>query len=257
MTEQINYIGAKTLYIKEVRRFLKVYNQTLFAPVVTALLFLAVFNLAMGGSIKTIGTVPFGQFMASGLIIMSVVQNAFANTSSSFTMGKVLGTIIDYLMPPLSAFEITFSMIFAGITRGIMVGVLVGMAVWVFIPLTIHSIAYTLFFIVTASMFMALLGMLAGIIADTFDQMAALTSYVITPMAFLSGTFYSIKNLPEFWHMVSGFNPFFYMIDGFRFGMTGYSDGNINVGIAVMIGVNIASWLTVQTMLSKGYRIKS
>lgn len=253
----INILGTQTLYIKEVRRFLKVYNQTLFAPVITALLFLAVFNLALGDRVHTIEGVPFEQFMAAGLIMMSVVQNAFANTSSSFIMGKVLGTIIDYLTPPLSAGEMTFAMVFAGITRGIIVGSLVAGAILFFIPLHIHHPGFILFHLLMASMLLALLGLFAGILAETFDQMAAITSYVITPLSFLSGTFYSVKNLPEVWFTISQFNPFFYMIDGFRYGLTGYHDGNIAIGMMVMIGTNIGVWIAVHTMLVRGYRIKS
>lgn len=255
--EKLNTIGITTLYLKEVRRFLKVYNQTLFAPVVTSLLFLAVFTLAIGDRVQTVAGVPFGQFMTAGLIMMSVVQNAFANTSSSFTMGKVLGTLIDYLMPPLSASEITFAMVMAGITRGFFVGTLVALAVSFFTPLAIHHIGYVLFHIIAASMLLALLGMFGGILAETFDQMAAVNSYIITPLAFLSGTFYSVKRLPEFFYNVSQYNPFFYMIDGFRYGMTGYNDGNLLIGICVLIGTNVFMWCVVHTMLAKGYRIKS
>lgn len=253
----INFFGTCALYSKEVRRFLKVYNQTLFIPVVTSLLFLAVFNLALGERVQMVGTLPFSVFMAPGLIMMAVMQNAFANTSSSFIMGKVLGTIIDYLMPPLSAGEITFSMVAAGITRGVMVGFLVFVAILFFIPMEVHSLGYTLFFIVAASMLLSSLGLFAGIIADTFDQMAAVNSYIIVPMSFLSGTFYSVNRLPEFWYNISQFNPFFYMIDGFRYGLTGYSDGNVVTGIYVMIAANGVVWAIVQTMLARGYRIKS
>jgi ABC-2 type transport system permease protein len=253
----INFIGTQSLYLKEVRRFLKVYNQTLIIPIVTALLFLAVFNLALGGNVHSVGTLPFHQFMIPGLVMMAVMQNAFANTSSSFTMGKVMGTIIDYLMPPLSAAEITFAMVFAGVTRGIVVGVLVFIATLFFYPLPIFHIGYTLFFLISASMLLSSLGLLSGVIAETFDQMAAVNSYVIVPMSFLSGTFYSVHNLPPFWFHLSRFNPFFYMIDGFRYGLTGYHDGNLAIGIIVMITANVIIWSVVQAMLTKGYRIKS
>ncbi len=251
-----NHIGTWTLYKKEVHRFAKVYNQTLLAPVVTALLFLAIFNLAIGDNVKRVGDVPFAQFMAAGLIMMAVVQNAFANTSSSFTMGKVLGTIIDYLMPPISAGELAIAMVAAAITRGLCVGVLTAIALAFFIDIHVHSWLHTLFYLCCASTLLALLGLFAGIIAETFDQMAAVTSYVITPMAFLSGTFYSIANLPEFWQKVSSYNPFFYMIDGFRYGLTGYHDGNLTTGAIVLVATTLALWATVYTMLLKGYRVK-
>lgn len=253
----MNVLGAYTLYIKEVRRFLKVYNQTLLAPVVTALLFLAVFDLAIGDSVKTVGDLPFQFFMTAGLIMMSAMQNAFANTSSSFTMGKVLGTIIDYLIPPLSPGEIIFSMVMAGITRGIMVGILVGIGVYCFIPFEIHHFFYALLYLIAASALLSLLGLFAGIMAETFDQMSAITSYVITPLAFLSGTFYSVSRLPEFWYQVSQYNPFFYMIDGFRYALTGYHDSNLTAGIWMILGTTIAMTALNYRLLSRGYRVKS
>lgn len=254
--EEINYTGLKTVYIKEVKRFLKVYNQTLIAPVVTALLFLAVFNLAISDHTTSVGAIPFGLFMASGLIMMSVMQQAFANTSSSFIMGKVLGTLIDYLMAPLSAGEIIFSMVMAGVTRGLLVGTFVGLAVHIFVPISIHNFLLAMFFIISASMFMSLLGIFTGIFAETFDQSAAITSYIITPLSFLSGTFYSVSKLPGFWHQASHYNPFFYMIDGFRYAMTGYHDSNIITGIITITSCITVLWFTVYILLQKGYRIK-
>jgi ABC-2 type transport system permease protein len=251
-----NVIGVQTLFLKEVRRFMKVYHQTLLAPVVNAMLFLAVFNLAIGGNVTHIGEVPFSHFMAAGLIMMAAMQNAFANTSSSLTMGKVLGSIIDYLMPPISAGELTFGMVAAGMIRGVMVAVLVFGGVYVFFPLPITYPLVALYFLVSAVLCLSLLGMIAGILSETFDQMAAVTSYVVTPLAFLSGTFYSVKRLPDFWYSLSQWNPFFYMIDGFRYGMTGYHDSNIEIGVIALMVVNIALWITVQSLIAKGYRLK-
>lgn len=253
----MNKLGVKTLYIKETNRFLKVYNQTLLAPVINALLFLAVFNLALGHHVDAVAGVPFSHFMSAGLIIMSAMQNAFANSSSSFIMGKVLGTMIDYMMPPLSPFEIVLSMTAASITRGLVVGILVAIAVTPFTDMEIYNIFIALFYLISASMLLGLLGLLAGILAETFDQMAAITSYLITPLAFLSGTFYSVHNLPEIWYKISQFNPFFYMIDGFRFGITGHHDGNMIVGVIIIIFANSILWLAVQKMIKSGYRIKS
>lgn len=253
----LNWIGIWTLYKKEVMRFLKVYNQTLLAPIVNAALLLAIFSLALGNRVERVEGVPFHIFMASGLIMMSVVQQAFANTSSSFIMGKVLGTIIDYLMPPISSGELIFCLVMGGITRGIMVGVLVTAVIAIFIPIDIHHIGYAVFYIIAASMLLSLLGILAGIFADSFDQMAAITSYVITPLSFLSGTFYSVKQLPEFWYTFSKFNPFFYMIDGFRYSMTGYSDASVETGVFVMINCIIILWAIIYALISKGYRLKT
>lgn len=256
-SHSINWIGVATLYKKEVSRFLKVYNQTLLAPIVNAMLLLAIFSLAMSNHVTHVEGVPFQVFMASGLIMMSVVQQAFANTSSSFIMGKVIGTIIDFLMPPITAGEMIFSMVMAGITRGIIVGIMITASIAIFVDISIYNIWIMLVFIVLASMMLSLLGLVAGIFSDSFDQMAAITSYIITPLAFLSGTFYSVKQLPEFWYHVCHYNPFFYMIDGFRYGMTGYSDGSISVGIATLSASVVVLWLVVYYLLAKGYRIKT
>lgn len=256
MTTEFNYIGAFTLYKKESYRFIKVYNQTLLAPVITAMLFLAVFNLAIGEHVKLENNISFVAFISSGLIIMSAMQNAFANSSSSLTMGKILGAIIDVLMPPLSAFEITLAMTLAGITRGICVGILVWLAINIFYPIHIHNYAITIFYFVGSTMFLAILGILSGIISESFDQMAAITSYIITPLSFLSGTFYPISQLPSFWYKISHLNPFYYMIDGVRYGMTGYHDGSILIGMVVVSICNIVLFTTAVILIKKGYRIK-
>lgn len=255
--QSYNLYGTWTLYLKEVKRFIKVYNQTLIAPLVTSLLFLAIFSLSIGDHVKNVGNVPFVQFVASGLIIMAIVQNAFANTSSAFIMGKVLGTIIDYLMPPLSASEMILAMVMAGVTRGIAVGLMVTLGVSIFVPFSIHSYFWLLFYTVASSMLLALLGMFAGIFSDSFDSMAAITSYIITPLAFLSGTFYSVHQLPKFWYKVTQFNPFFYMIDGFRYSMTGHYDSPILTGAITLVMCNIVMWIVVYIMILRGYRIKT
>lgn len=257
MFKNTNWAGLWTLYKKEVGRFLKVYNQTLIAPMVNAMLFLAIFMLAFGGDVKEIQGVPFGQFMGAGLIMMTMIQQAFANTSSSLIMGKVLGTVIDYLMPPISAGEMLFAMVMAGITRGLAVGVMVWISVWVFSPIYIMHFGVIIFYSISACLLLSLLGMIGGIIADSFDQMAAITSYVITPLAFLSGTFYSVNNLPVFWYYVTHANPFFYMIDGFRYGMTGYTDGSMAFGAAFITVSNIVLWIVAYSTLKRGCKIKT
>lgn len=253
----MNIIGTWTLFKKEVRRFMKVYNQTLLAPVITSLLFLAVFNLSIGQHAVMIGSVPFGEFMASGLIIMTIVQQVFANTSSSFIMGKVLGSLVDLLMPPISAGEIVIAFVAAAVVRGIIVGILSAIAIRFFVVYHVEHIGIMLFYGFAASILLALLGLLAGVLAESFDQMAAITSYVVTPLSFLSGTFYSTQNLPTFWQYVAHANPFFYMIDGFRYGMTGHADGNIFLGAAMLIGANVVLWLVVWKLIAKGYRLKT
>lgn len=257
MLNQPNNYGTWTLFKKEVWRFLKVYHQTLFSPVINALLLLAIFALSVGNHVQNVGDVPFKQFMAAGLIMMVAMQNAFANTSSSLTMGKVLGHIIDYLIPPISSVGILSAFVLAAVLRGVLVGAITYGAILIFVPLSFYNFFYAIFCVVFASMFLALLGMLCGILSDSFDQMTAITSYFITPLTFLSGTFYSTQNLPEFWHNVAHFNPFFYMIDGFRYGMTGYHDGNIAIGAAVILLCNIVFIIINHHLLKTGYKIRS
>jgi ABC-2 type transport system permease protein len=188
---------------------------------------------------------------------MSVVQNAFANTSSSLIMSKIMGTIVDYLLPPLSPFEVIFAMVLGGITRGVMVGILTAVVLNLFVEMTIYNIWVMLFYLIASSTILALLGILTGIIADNYEQMSAVTSYIITPLSFLSGTFYSIKTLPDFFYGLSQLNPFFYMIDGFRYGMIGHHDGNIGIGMIVVTSFIIILWVLAYYMFSRGSRIKS
>jgi ABC-2 type transport system permease protein len=252
-----NWIGVWTLYRREVWRFTKVWNQTVIAPMVTTLLFLAILTLALGGSSRQIAGLPFSMFVAPGLVMMSVVQNAFANTSSSLMLAKIQGVIIDLLMPPLRGWEVTLGMIAGGVTRGIIVGLAVMAAVYYFVPFTINHPLLAIFYLFASSSMLALLGMLGGIYAQGFDQLSAFTNYIVTPLSFLSGTFYSIHHLPGIWHELSYYNPFFYMIDGFRYAMTGYSDGDITHGIIIMIVTNVILWILVQYLFDKGWRLRS
>ena len=250
-------VALWTLYRKEVKRFTKVRTQTLLAPVIISLLFLAVFVLALGGAVRTVGDVPFPIFLAPGLIMMSIAQNAFANTSSSILIAKVQGNIVDVLMSPFTAFEMMLAYNLAGITRGLIVGLAVGLVVGFVVDVPIHNPFLILFHALAASLMLSLFGMIGGIWSDKFDQIAAITNFIITPLSFLSGTFYSIRNLPEFWQAVAHFNPFFYMIDGFRYGFIGGSDIDPMIGVIVLTVVNIALWLFCQTLLARGYKLKS
>ncbi len=253
----MNSIGTYTLCKREIWRFMKVWNQTVVAPVVTTLLFLAVLTLAIGKSGGDIDGITYSQFVAPGLIMMAIVQNAFANTSSSLMLAKIQGVIIDFLMPPLSGFEVTFAMVVGGVVRGVMVGAVVMTAVYLFVPFTLYHPWIGLYHVISACVMLALLGVLTGVWAQSFDQLAAITNYIITPLSFLSGTFYSIKNLPEFWYHVCHFNPFFYMIDGFRYALTDHTDGTIETGIFVMLGINVVLWLGTLYLFKKGTRLKS
>lgn len=254
---KVNWLGLWTLYKKEVMRFLHVYNQTLAAPLINSLLLLAVFSLALQNNAVEIEGVPFKQFIFPGLVMMVIIQNAFANTSSQFTFAKVLGTIVDYLLPPISPKELTFALVMGGVTRGLLCGFVVGVVAIFFIPINLHSITLMLVYAFLASLLMSLVGMIAGIVSDSFDKMSAITSYVITPLSFLSCTFYSVNRLPEFWQKVSHFNPFFYMIDGFRYSITGYNDSSIVLGLSILVLLNISMYFAVYKMIERGYRIKS
>lgn len=253
----VNWVGAWNLYEKEVKRFLKVATQTVAAPVVTTLLFLAIFTLALGRAVETVKGVPFSQFLAPGLITMAMAQNAFANTSSSMVISKVQGNIVDVLMPPINAMEMVTAYVLAGVTRGVLVGCVTWAAMAFFVTMEFHSIAALIFFAVAASMMLSLLGLIGGIWADKFDHIAAITNFVVTPFAFLSGTFYSISRLPEPFHTVAFFNPFFYMIDGFRYGAIGQSDSWPLLGVTVMIAVNAGLWYLAWQMIERGYKLKA
>lgn len=253
----INTIGVATLCKREIWRFMKVWNQTVVAPMVTTLLFLAVLLLAMGGNVRVIDHVPYGEFVAPGLIMMAIVQNAFANTSSSLMLAKIQGVIIDILMPPLTGAEVVFCMVIGGVVRGVLVGIAVMTAVYIFVPFSLAHPLVGLFYVVSACVMLALAGILAGIWAQSFDQLSAVTNYIVTPLAFLSGTFYSIKQLPEFWYYICHFNPFFYMIDGFRYAMVGYTDGTVAIGMVVMTITNITLWAVTSILFTRGYRLKT
>lgn len=251
-----NAIGLWTLYHREVRRFMKVYTQTLMAPVVTTLLFLAVFTLALGKFRPDVHGVPFSEFLAPGLIMMAIAQNAFANTSSSIMIAKVQGNIVDTLMPPFAPVELVMGIAFGGVTRGVCVGIAVALAMTVVVGLSISNICLIAYHALMASLMLALLGIIAGIWADKFDHMAAVTNFVITPLAFLSGTFYSIERLPEIGRLIAHLNPFFYMIDGFRAGFIGHSDTEPWLGICVMAAVNAVLWCVCTWMFRSGYKLK-
>ncbi|MCW5729535.1 MAG: ABC transporter permease [Alphaproteobacteria bacterium] len=254
---RINWIGVWTLYVKEVRRFAVVATQTVLAPIITTLLFLAVFALALGGAVREIGGVPFIEFLAPGLIMMAIAQNAFANTSSSILISKVQGNIVDMLMPPLSPGEFTFAYAMAGTTRGLVVGISVGLAMLPFVDLSISHAWAVLAFAGLASLMLSLIGLLGGLWANKFDHMAAITNFVVTPLAFLSGTFYSVERLPGIWYTISHVNPFFFMIDGFRYGFIDRADSSVGLGIAVLAILDVALWAAALVLVRRGYKLKA
>jgi ABC-2 type transport system permease protein len=253
----VNWIGLGTLCLKEIRRFVKVSSQTILAPVVTTLLFLAIFTLALGGAARTAGGVPFAEFLFPGLVMMAIAQNAFANTSSSIIIAKVQGNIVDVLMPPLSPGELTLGFAMGGIVRGLAVGIVVALVTALFVPVEVRHWAYVLYHAVAAATLLSLLGIIGAVWADKFDHIAAVTNFVITPLAFLSGTFYSIERLPPFWQEVARLNPFFYMIDGFRYGFIDHADGSLRAGLIVLFAIDAALWLLCTRMFATGYKLKA
>ena len=254
---RFNYIGTATLYKRETWRFLKVWNQTLVAPMITTTIFLAIFALALGGNARMVHGMHFIDFIAPGLIMMAMVQNAFANTSSSFMIAKLQGVIIDWLTPPFTAAELTIGFAAGGLTRGLMVGCTVAFAMSLFVHLEVYSWAALLYYSVAATMMLSLFGVVTGIVGNTPDQVSAITNFFVTPLSFLSGTFYSVHDLPSFFQHISHINPFFYMIDGFRYAMTGYSDTDPALGMGVLAGVNLVLFMVTHLMFARGWRLKS
>jgi len=260
----INRIGLWSLYIKEVRRFLKVHTQTIWAPAVTTLLFLVIFTVAMGRGNRMVLGVPFATFVAPGLIMMGMMQNAFANSSFSLLAGKIQGTIIDLLMPPLSEAELMTGIVAASITRAVLVGgaLALAMALWPGVELrAAHPWAIVWFGLMGAA-FLSFLGLVTSLWAEKFDHNAAITNFVVAPMSLLSGTFYVISNLSPLFQSISRANPFFYLISGFRFGFLGQSDiGNTNhavIGAAIGAGVvNFAFAVVCYRLLKSGWKLKS
>ncbi len=253
----INWLGLWTHYAKEVKRFYKVGFQTLVAPVITTLLFLAIFTLALGGSSSELGGVPFEQFLAPGLIMMAIIQNSFSNTTSSLMISKIQGNIVDMLMPPISPGEITSGFVLAGATRGLLVALSVGVAISLFVPLRIYDAGMIVFHGLSATLMLSLMGLITAVWADKFDQIASITNFVIMPLSFLSGTFYSIERLPPMWQDIALINPFFYIIDGFRHGFIGHHDGSPVTGVVLISVINACLWWTCHRMFSRGYKLKN
>jgi len=257
----VNWLGLWTLYVKEVRRFLKVITQTVVAPVVSTLLFLVVFTQAFGAARPTIAGVPFVEFLAPGLMMMAVLTNAFTNSSSSILIGKVQGSIVDVLMPPLSAAELTVAFVAGAATRGLLVGFITGVTSAAFMAATgaemrIEAIWPIVFFSLAAAMIFGMLGVAGGVWAEKFDNLAAVTNFVITPLTFLSGTFYSIERLPEPFRIASQFNPVFYLIDGFRSGFTGIAESNLTNGVIVSLALVAALSCWCYLLFRTGYNLK-
>lgn len=254
---RVNWLGLQTLVEREIRRFLNVWTQTVLAPIITSVLFLTVFSLAFGARRGEILGVPFEQFLAPGILMMVVIQNAFANTSSSIMISKIQGNIVDTLMPPLSAGEILTGYVAGGVVRGLVCATAVVIVTFPWVGIwPVHPV-WLLWFALSASVMLSLLGVLAAIYADKFDQMSMITNFVITPLSFLSGTFYSIQSLPSSFQTASALNPFFYLIDGARYGALGVADAGPWTGLIVTLLINVVLWIIALRWLISGYRLKA
>lgn len=253
----VNWGGLKTLYVKEVRRFFKVQLQTIWAPAMTTLLYLIIFTVALGGrSAVYIGgeTVAFADFVAPGLIVMGMLNNAFANASFSLLVGKIQGTIVDYLMPPLSTAELLAALVGGAVTRAFLVGATVWLAMMLWPGVNVipaHPLA-VLWFGLLGSVFLALIGLLTSIWAEKFDHAAAVTNFVVAPLTLLSGTFYSVERLSPMFQAVSHANPFFYIISGFRYGFLGIADSPVALGSLVILAIDVVLGVTCYMLLKRG-----
>lgn len=255
----VNWGGLSTLYVKEVRRFFKVQLQTIWAPAVTTLLFLVIFTVALGRSGRTVMGVPFADFLAPGLIVMGMIQNAFANASFSLLIGKIQGTIVDYLMPPLSNAELITALVGAAVTRAVLVGLAVWLAMlaWPGVHVVPRHFWAILWFGLMGSMMLGLLGLITSIWAEKFDHAAAVTNFVVAPLALLSGTFYSVDALSPWFRAVSHLNPFFYVISGFRYGFLGQADSPVLLGALLLLGINVALGALCYALLRSGWKLKA
>ncbi len=252
-----NWEGLRTLYLREVRRFWKVGTQTLAAPVVTALLYMLVFVVAVQGARPPVEGVVFATFVAPGLIMMQILNNAFANSSSSLLQAKMNGLIGDFIMPPLTPVEQVTGFVLGAATRGIAVGAVTALAVLPFAHLAVAHLWAILYFSLAASLIMGMLGLMAAIWSVKFDHIAAVGNFVVMPMTFLSGTFYLVARLPEPFRSASKFNPFFYLISGFRYGFIGQIDGSLAIGVTSSAALIVLLGAVCLWMFATGYRMKT
>ena len=254
----VNWVGLGTLYRREVQRFMKIAMQSLAAPVITSVLFLMVFSVAIGERASFAGDVDFVTFLLPGLVMMNVLQSAFANTSSSLVVSKVQGNVVDLLVPPLGPGEILFGLGVAGMTRGLFVGFVTALVLVVFGGGAMPPHPFiALGFLILGAFAMSFAGIIAGIWANKFDELAAITNFVVQPLTFLSGTFYSVDRLPAPFDVIAGFNPVFYTIDGFRYGMVGIADRPLLTGLVCLLAVNFVLVIFCYKALHSGYRLKS
>ncbi len=248
--------GFSALFYKELLRFWKVVVQTVVAPVVTALLYLLIFSQVLGEHVEVYPGVSYATFLVPGLVMMSLLQNAFSNSSSSLIQSKMMGSIVFVLLPPLSYLEFFLAYLGAAILRGLVVGLGVWAVTLWFVPLQLPHLGWLLAYALLAAAIMGALGILAGIWAEKFDQLAAFQNFLILPLTFLSGVFYSIHSLPPFWQSVSHANPVFYLIDGFRYAFVGQSDTDPWLGLLVAGASFVAISTITLALLRSGYKLR-
>ena len=253
----INWIGFKSLWLKECNRFMVVWQQTLLSPLVSSLLFLSVLSLALGQNKGDVLGYSFISFLAPGLIAMSILTQSFSHSVSSLMIGKIQGNIVDMLYAPLSALEVSMAIILAALTRSFLIAIISIAVFSLIVEIPLNNVLFILIFGFLSAFILGSLGFITGLWAEKFDHTATITNFVITPLSFLSGVFYSIDKLPKFFQIISHINPFFYMIDGFRYGFLGKSDGSINVGLIYLIILSIVMWYVAFFLYKKGYKIKS
>ena len=253
----INWIGFKSLWFKECNRFMAVWQQTLLSPLVSSLLFLSVLSLALGNNRGDVLGYSFISFLAPGLIAMSILTQSFSHSVSSLMIGKIQGNIVDMLYAPLSPLEVSMAIILAALTRSFLIAIISIVVFSIIVEIPINSILFIFIFGFLSAFILGSLGFIAGLWAEKFDHTATITNFVITPLSFLSGVFYSIDKLPKLFQIISHINPFFYMIDGFRYGFLGKSDGSIGLGLIYLSILSIVIWYVAFFLYKKGYKIKS
>ena len=254
---RINYVGLVALWYRECSRFFIVWAQTLLSPLVSSLLFLSVLTLALGTDRGDVLGYSFITFLAPGLIIQSMILQSFSHSVSSFMISKMQGNLVDILYAPLSSFEVSFAIIMAAVTRSILIG-FISIVVFIFIiELPIKNVFYILYAAFFGSFFIGSLGFITGLWATKFDHTATVTNFILQPLSFLSGVFYTIDRLPEFFQSISSVNPFFHIINIFRYGFLGKSDGDMSFGMIYMPLLALVGWLVAFYLYKKGYKIKS
>ena len=253
----INWIGFKSLWLKECNRFMAVWQQTLLSPLVSSLLFLSVLSLALGTSREEVLGYSFISFLAPGLIAMSILTQSFSHSISSLMIGKIQGNIVDMLYAPLSAFEVSMAVILAALTRSFLIAIISIAVFSLIVEMPIDNILYILIFGFLGAFILVSMGFISGLVCEKFDHTASITNFVVTPLSFLSGAFYSIDKLPGFFQTISYINPFFYMIDGFRYGFLGESDGSIIVGLIYLTLLSFVIGFIAFYLYKVGYKIKS